>query len=363
MTEKSVALRSGEQMTIRIVEPPLTEYAVRSPDNRLVNWLWSEIRDEVISGEMKPWLYTPYAVGEIDGELVGSMAYYTSTYNQEVGLIQFVETVERHRSKGIASALISVLIEKFIADGGLALMLCTTDPIAGALYEKYGFWYSIGDGLKFLVPGTEDFDGTFFAYNGPAQVRQATWADLPYISALYNHREPGWLVKDYLTNTFRDMRYESHFVKLMGRVEDDQGGYFVLQNPRKRVVGAAAFERVATYHEQHVAQLSFRVCPAYFGQTKELIEAAAQAAAELSISVLQVYISERDEEQMTLARQGGFAEEARLRGRLRDGDEMVDMLVYTRRLSDDAMPVLEAGDYYGGRKLWMEERINAGQRM
>ena len=60
---------------------------------------------------------------------------------------------------------------------------------------------------------------------------------------------------------------------------------------------------------------------------------------------------------------GGFAEEARLRGRLRDGDEMVDMLVYTRRLSDDAMPVLEAGDYYGGRKLWMEERINAGQRM
>ena len=90
----SVALRSGERMSVSIVEPPLTEYARRSPEGRLVNWLWGDIKDEVISGEMRPWLYTPYAVGEIGPELVGSLAYYTSTYNQEVGLIQFVETDE-----------------------------------------------------------------------------------------------------------------------------------------------------------------------------------------------------------------------------------------------------------------------------
>ena len=360
MTEKPVVLSSGERMTVKVVEPPLTEYAERSPDNRLVNWLWREIRNEVISGEMRPWLHTPYAVGEIDGGLVGSMAYYTSTYNREVGLIEFVETMEPHRSKGVASALISALIEKFIAEGGLALMLCTSDAIAGSLYEKYGFSYSVGDGMKYLAPGAEDFDGTFFAYNGPAQVRQATWADLPYTAALYNHTEPGWLIKDYLTRTFRDMRYESHFVKLMRRIENNRGAYFVLQNPMKRVVGAAAFERVATYQEQHVAQLSFRVCPAYFGQTKELIDTAAQTAAELSIGVLQMYIGERDQEQITLALQNGFAEEARLRGRLRDGDDLVDMLVLSRRLSDGAKPVLGAGDYYGGRKPWMAERINAG---
>ena len=211
----SVALRSGERMSVSIVEPPLTEYARRSPEGRLVNWLWGDIKDEVISGEMRPWLYTPYAVGEIGPELVGSLAYYTSTHNQEVGLIQFVETAEAHRSKGIMSALMAVLIEKFNAEGGLALMLCTGNPIAGSLYEKHGFWYTIGDGLRYLAPGADDFEESFFAHNGAAHVRGATFADLPYAAALYNHSEPDWLVKDHLTKTFRDMRYESHFVKLI----------------------------------------------------------------------------------------------------------------------------------------------------
>ena len=353
----SVALRSGERMSVSIVEPPLTEYARRSPEGRLVNWLWGDIKDEVISGEMRPWLYTPYAVGEIGPELVGSLAYYTSTHNQEVGLIQFVETAEAHRSKGIMSALMSVLIEKFNAEGGLALMLCTGNPIAGSLYEKHGFWYTIGDGLRYLAPGADDFEESFFAHNGAAHGRGATFADLPYAAALYNHSEPDWLVKDHLTKTFRDMRYESHFVKLMRRIEDERGGCLVLENPKKRVVGLAAFERMDTYQEQHVAQLSFRVCPAYFGQARELLDAAAAKAAGMSIGVLQVYAGERDGEQADLLREAGFSEEGRYRRRLRDGDDIVDMLVFTRRVSDEVRPARPSGDYYGARNPWMLERI------
>ncbi len=353
----SVDLRSGERMAISVVEPPLTEYARRSPDGRLVNWLWGEIKEELISGELRPWLYTPYAVGEIGPELVGSLAYYTSTYNREVGLIQFVETAEEHRSKGIMSALMSVLIEKFNAEGGLALMLCTANPIAGSLYEKHGFWYTIGDGLRYLAPGAEDFEESFFSDNGAARVREATWADLPYASALYNHPEPDWLVKDYLTKAFREMRYESHFVKVLRRIEDGRGGCLVLENPRKRVVGLAAFERMDTFQEQHAAQLSFRVCPAYFGQARELLDAAAAQAAEMSIGVLQVYVGERDGEQMDLLREAGFSEEGRYSGRLRDGDEMLDMVVFTRRVSDDVRPARPSGDYYGARNPWMLERI------
>ncbi len=355
--ESSVVLRSGERMTVKIVEPPLTEYARRSPEGRLVNWLWGEIKDEVISGEMRPWLYTPYAIGEIGDELAGSIAYYTSTYNQEVGLIQFVETAEAHRSKGIASALMSVLIEKFNAEGGLALMLCTANPIAGSLYEKHGFWYTVGDGLRYLAPGADGFDDTFFAHDGAAHVRKATWADLPYASALYNHPEPAWLIKDHLTKTFRDTRYESHFVKLLRRIEDEQGACLVLENPRKRVVGLAALERENTYHEQHAAQFSFRICPSYFGQARELIDAAAAKAADMSISILQTYVGERDREQVELARGAGFSEEGRYRGRLRDGADVVDMLILTRRLSDTVRPARDSSDYYGARFPWMLERL------
>ena len=76
--------------------------------------------------------------------------------------------------------------------------------------------------------------------------------------------EPDWLVKDHLTKTFRDMRYESHFVKLMRRIEDERGGCLVLENSRKRVVGLAAFERMDTYEEQHVAQLELPGVPGLF---------------------------------------------------------------------------------------------------
>ena len=315
----SVALRSGERMAISIVEPPLTEYASRSPEGRLVNWLWGDIKDELISGELRPWLYTPYAVGEIGPELVGSLAYYTSTYNREVGLIQFVETAEAHRSKGIMSALMAVLIEKFNAEGGLALMLCTGNPIAGSLYEKHGFWYTIGDGLRYLAPGADDFEESFFAYNGAAHVRGATFADLSYAAALYNHPEPDWLVKDHLTKTFRDMRYESHFVKLLRRIEPSTSAAAVSCWITRGSVLWGKRSSVGHLPVQHVAQLS---SPG--GQAGELLDASAAKAGQCCRCTGEQHVGA--DRQLSFRVFGGGA---RPIGRLRNGDEM--SLVFTRR--------------------------------
>ena len=65
MSDRVVTLRSGEEMNIKIVTPPLTEYSRRSPSDGLVNWVWREIKEEIISGQMSNWLSTPYAIGEI----------------------------------------------------------------------------------------------------------------------------------------------------------------------------------------------------------------------------------------------------------------------------------------------------------
>ena len=73
--------------------------------------------------------------------------------------------------------------------------------------------------------------------------------------------------------------------------------------------------------------------------------------------MLQVYAGERDGEQAELLRGAGFSEEGRYRGRLRDGDDMLDMLVFARRVSDDVRPARPSGDYYGARNPWMLERI------
>ncbi len=355
MTPHSLKLKTGEDLTIRVLEPPLSGY-----DGKVDCW-WADIRKELLGGLLRPWLLTPYLVGEIGGEVAGYMSYHTPADTRDVGLVEFVQTAEKHRQKGVASALLARLIECFRADGGLALYLCTANPHAGSLYEKHGFRYHIGDGMRYLAPDAQDFDGTYLAYDGAAHIRDATWGDLPRAAVLYNHPEPRWVIKDYLTRTFHQTRFESHFVKLLKRVEGQKGACVVLENAQKRVVGVAALERQDTFYEQHVATLSFRVCPGYFAQVPDLIDAASKRAGELSIGILQVHVADCDHDQKALVKAAGFSEEARLRNRLRDGQEGVDLLVYTMSLPGPIRPLRGKGDYYGGRKPWQEERAAASQ--
>ena len=351
MTTEIVRLKTGEQLVIKTLHPPLHDYVSKVG-------CWSDIRDDLLNGKLTEWLFTPYFVGEIDGEVVGSMSYYTPTDTRDVGVVEFVQTVEAHRSKGIASALMDCLIRRFRADDGVALYLCTTNPIAGRVYEKYGFWYHLGDGMRYLAPDAGDFDQTYLAFNGPARIRDATWGDLPRASALYNHREPRWLIKDYFTQTFRETRFESHFVRLMRQIEDRNGAFVVLETCEQRLVGTAVLKRFDTFHEQHIATLSFRVCPSYFEQGAELLTAAAEKATALSIQGLQIYIADCDDDQKEMARAGGFVEETRLQHRLYDGENWIDMLVYTLWLPK-VSPLRSEGDYYGNRKPWQAERVAA----
>ena len=134
----SVTLRSGEDLVVRIEEPPLLEYAGSTPGGELLDWCWPQIKEDLLGGRMRQWLYTPYALGELGGELVGSMAYYAAADLRDVGVVEFVQTTEDHRGQGISSALLGALIERFNGEGGMALYLCTNNPIAGSLYEKHG---------------------------------------------------------------------------------------------------------------------------------------------------------------------------------------------------------------------------------
>ena len=355
MTTTTVALKTGERLNIRIVFPPLGEYAP------LVG-CWGSVRDELLGGGMSESLATPYFIGELDGQEVGSMGCYVPVDTMDVGLVEFVATSEEHRQKGIASMLLRALIEWFTSQGGQALNLCTSNPFAGSLYEKHGFWYSVGDGMRYLAPGAEGFYQEYLGNSGEARVRSATWGDLPRASVLYNNLEPNWTVKDYLTSSFRDTRFERHFIDLMLGAEDRKGAVVALEAPGTRLVGLAALHRTGSYMEQHVATLSFRISPAYYGQADELLGAAAVWAADLSITLLQAFVAEGDGDQQGLLRSAGFEEEARLRGRLRTPDGMVDMLVYSRQLSGSDGPIFGPGGYYAGRNPWQAERVSAGRR-
>ena len=271
--------------------------------------------------------------------------------------MEFVQTVDTHRTKGVASALLQNLLKRFRDDGGMALYLCTANPGTGMLYGNHGFRHHVGDGMRYLAPGCDAFDETYFGYNGPGQVRDAHWGDLPRARAPYNHHQPRWLVKDYISHCFSDTRYEQHFLKLMKQTEGDAGVFVVLESQGHRVVGATAVTRYDTYYEQHVADLTFRVIPEYLEQAADLIDAIESKATRRHISILQTQIADRDEEQKTLLLDAGFSEGGLLRQQLLLDDGTVNLLIYRNHLSHDARHFRRRDDHYGSRFQWQEERV------
>ena len=235
---RQARLRDGSTLDIEIAEPPFDS----SYDGSRLSW-WPQIRDDLLQGRFNRWVYAPHFIGRIAGADAGSMCYYAPRDTRDVGAVEFVSTEERFRRRGVASALLGTLVGHFTARGGRALYLCTDNPVAGHLYERHGFRYHVGDGMRYLAPDAADFDRRWFAAGGAATIRDAHWGDLARLCVLYNHPDPAWLIKDPLSAAFRDTRYESHFVRVLRQLEAGRGAFLVLEASGSRVVGAAAFRR------------------------------------------------------------------------------------------------------------------------
>ncbi len=348
---RDVPLRDGSTLAIEIAEPPFD----RSRDwDRLCRW--PLIREDMMQGRLSRWLHAPHFIGRIDGEIAGTMCYYAPEDTRDVGALEFVSTEERFRRRGVGSALVGALVDHFAAQGGRALYLCTSNPVAGHLYESHGFRYHVGDGMRYLAPGVADFDRDWFT-GGATTIREAHWGDLARLCVLYNHPDPAWQLKDPLSESFRDTRYESHFIRVMRAIEGGNGALLVLEAIGSRVVGAVAFRRFDTFCEQHVAELSFRLGPAHFDQAGPLLDAAAERAAKLGIGQLALMVAATDDEQRGLAESAGFDEGVRWQRRLRTDDRFIDLLIMLREVAPAPSPSKPRESFYGERNPWQAERV------
>ena len=345
-------LNNGCELVINVLEPPLEEYAGEVG-------CWQLIKDDLFDGKMNPWLYTPFYIAEIEGETAGSMSCFVPKDSRDIGLVEFVRTEEKFRNMGVATLLLSALCENFLSEGGQALYLCTANPIAGQLYEKLGFRYTVGDGMRFLSPKFGDFDKAYADPTREAKIRAANWGDLPRLAALYNHPEPKWFLKEYLTRCFAGSRFERHFVELMRRVENNRGLYLVLETSESRVVGSVVAIKRDSFFEQHVVDLSFRVAPGFQKQSVDLLIAALDRSHDMGIKIFQTLIAECDTDQQKLVEDAGFLPEACLKNRLRsqDGSGWTDLVLYSKILEADPRPLRSKDEFYASRKPWQAERI------
>lgn len=347
----SVTLRNGETLDISVLNPPI-------PDHMAHLVWWDIAKQELISGAVSHWLHTAYYVGRINGSFAGSLACYKPADTHDIGVIEFVKTEEHHRQKGIADAILGLALDHFRVCGGMALYLCTANPAAGALYEKHGFKYHLGDGMRYLASGFEHFDETYFGYSGAGTVRNAHWGDLPRVSALYNHGQPEWLIKDYLSQAFVDTRFEQHFVKLLKRTEGNEGFFLVMESPERSVVGAAALFRFDSYYEQHAAELTIRIVLAYDAHIGDLFSEVEKRARSPGISILQIHTAQCDTSLLAHLKDAGFSEQGRLKEHLMTDEGTIDMLIYRKRLADPPDLLYTRDHYYGGRFGWQQHKID-----
>src|SRR5262245_5326771 len=338
-------LGSGERMTITVLEPPLGPWADR------IEFWWRDVRAAMVTGELAATSLDRFVVGRVEGGYVGSMCYATHRDRRDVAVLEMVWTSPAHRRKGVARALLRHTLADFRAIGGAAMYLCTTNPSAFALYASEGFRPLVGDGMRYLAPGHEEFDRSHFADAGAASVRAAVWGDLAGVAALYNQPAPDWLIKDYPRRVFQDVRYESHFIRVWKPSAEGRGAALVLENGARRVVGIASAVEVDSYAEQHVRTVDFWACPAYLGQVPELLARLVQASADGGAELLEARVAEVDAAKRELLEGAGFREEARLRERLRLGDERLDLCVYSRPFGRRRPPTHPPGAYYGGRPV------------
>jgi len=338
-------LDDGTQLRVRVLEPPLGDFAGQ------VEYWWRDIRVPLLTGALAETSLDRFFIGEVDGVYAGSMTYCMPRDTRDLALLEMVWTHPEYRRRGIARILLRHTLADFRAMGGMAIYLCTTNPAAFALYTAEGFRPLIGDGLRYVAPphDVSSFDQTYFAWAGLARIRPGEWCDIARVSALYNQPGPDWLIKDYPRRVFRDMRYESHYIRVWKPTSEGRGVVLMLENPEHRVVGIASAIALDSYFEQHVAVIDFWSCLAYLDQLPELLELTARQANERGIDNLQAYVAECDTDKRHLLEATGFTETARLRGHLRMGSQRHDLLIYERQFPTKSPPAHSPGSYYGAR--------------
>jgi ribosomal protein S18 acetylase RimI-like enzyme len=160
-------LATGEALTVTILEPPL------GPWSDQVEYWWRDVRAPLVAGELAATSVDRFILGEIGGAYVGSMGYATPRDTRDVAALEMVWTHPDHRRKGVAGVLLRHTLADFQAHGGVAMYLCTTNPAAFALYASEGFRPLVGDGMRYLAPGQQRFDQTYFADVGqPGSARR-----------------------------------------------------------------------------------------------------------------------------------------------------------------------------------------------
>lgn len=299
-----------------------------------------------LSGEFGSVACDRFWIARIGAEPVANVYFSSAPGAPEIGLLAFAITAPAYRGRGIAGSLLREALVDFVAMGGACMHLATDNPAAHRVYESCGFRDYQGHIMRFLAPtgGWEGFDQLYFENAGPAQVRRAHWGDLARVTMLYVAPH-SWFVRDYAERLYNhpaitQTRCASILPALMistterpARANHAIGGLWVLENPARRLVGAATVTPPDLSAQAHAPAIDFLVAPAYLGQAPDLLAAALDACRSGGAERVRSWVAACDHEKIDILRQVGFRHEATLADQLKAGRDRFDLHIYGHPLS------------------------------
>ncbi len=301
--------------------------------------------DGALSGEFGAVACDRFWIARIGAEPVANVYFGTAVSAPEIGLLAFAITAPAYRGRGIGRLLLREALADFEAMGGACMHLATGNPTAHRLYESCGFRDYQGHIMRFLTAAAvqEGFDRAYFEDCGVGQVRRGHWGDSARVAMLYVAPHQ-WFVRDYLERLYNhpaivQTRCASILPALMINTTERPahaglaiGGLWVLENPARRLVGAATVTPPDFTAQAHAPIVDFLVAPAYMGQATDLLAAALVACRSGDAERVRCCVAACDREKIAVLLQLGFRHEATLAGQLKAGYDRFDLHIYVRPL-------------------------------
>jgi ribosomal protein S18 acetylase RimI-like enzyme len=344
LTREELRLKTGELARVDRYEPD----GAGAPDT--VSSLW-----EMIVRPHDPWISrveTVYLTRMLAGQLAGAnadrsysiwigatpaahAAMQRARAYREVGLVSYVITDPAFRGMGLCSLLMERMMDDFWMEDGRYAWLGTGNPIARSIYQRYGFEDYNGHVMRYLsdTVNSDDVDGEYFAWHGPATTRPGHWGDAPRIAWLYA-RPCAWFVKDYLEALYghpaiEHTRCGSILPSMMVNTEERGGGLWVLETRAGRLMGASTLTYFDRAGQAAAPVVDFLVAPSYLEGADGLLRAAIGAAETAGARFVRACLAACDAEKADIVQRVGFRLETRVEGQFSAGDDRHDLHIYT----------------------------------
>jgi len=333
-----VTLTTGEQLTVKLVQPPEPEHG-----QVLCRFLrhksdsdFRAIRQR-LEGKYIEYCVDRYFIGEIGGRLVGHVWYGYGRGGAGVGNFGHTYTAPQFRRRGIMKELLRFLLEDFAKSEATAL-LCTGEAPASTYYERIGFEY-IEDGprtghdpmaliKKSHASNFRELDARYFAAGHHVTVHPGTIRERHDCDRMMDFSPGLNRIKERWGRTFAAACVPT-YIDALYMVEDGRGLLSVCETSSQSIVGYGFAVNIGSPFEPRVSIFDFLIHPNYFAAIDQLVSETVTLASRMRLREMVCFAPELAQEKLAGLLRCGFAERYRFKAAHESSTGTHDVLMLT----------------------------------